>query len=144
MVEKEETKETLVGRICIKLAGRDAGQICVVVEELKDNYILIDGSVRRRKCNLRHVELLPNKAEIKTGAEHGEIVSALKKVGITIVARKEKVKKEEPTKKDKKAAKKEEKKKEKKVKKAKKPTLVPEKKVKAKGKETAKAKAAKK
>ena len=152
MAEKEEKKETLVGKICIKLAGRDSGQIGVIIEELKDNFVLIDGSVRRRKCSLKHVEILPNVVEIKKSAEHSEIVSALKKVGIIIAARKEKPKKEVSTKtrskqasralsrkakEEKKAAKKEDKKKEKKakkketkkkaVKKAKKPTLVPEK-----------------
>lgn len=90
-VKKESVKkESLIGKICIKLAGRDAGQIGVIIDELEGDYVLVDGSVRRRKCNIKHIELLPEVTEIKKGATHTEIVSALKKLGITIVARKSK------------------------------------------------------
>jgi len=116
--EKKEKKESLVSRLVVKLAGRDAGQIGVIVEELNNSYVLIDGSVRRRKCNLKHVELLANKADIKKGSTHSEVVSALAKLGVKVVERKPKPKKEKATKEEKK--KKSEKKKEKKAKKEKK------------------------
>jgi len=45
-----------IGRICIKIAGRDAGRECVIVDVLKDKFMLIDGNVRRRKCNVIHLE----------------------------------------------------------------------------------------
>ena len=32
-----------VGRLCIKLAGRDAGKKAVVVENIDSNFVLIDG-----------------------------------------------------------------------------------------------------
>ena len=105
--EKQAKKEKLVGRLVVKLAGRDAGQIGVVVEELKDEYILIDGSVRRRKCNLKHVEILDNKADLKIGATHSDVVSALAKLGVKVVNRKEKPKKAAVTKKEAKKEKKE-------------------------------------
>jgi large subunit ribosomal protein L14e len=110
MAESKETKkEKLVGRLIVKLAGRDAGQIGVIVEELKDDYVLVDGSVRRRKCNLKHVEILDTKADIKAGATHSDVVSALAKLGVKVVDRKPKVKKAAPAKKEKKAEKKAEK-----------------------------------
>jgi len=96
--------ESLIGRMVVKLAGRDAGQLGVIVEELKDG-VLIDGSVRRRKCNLKHVELLDQTADIKKGAAHSDVVSALAKLGVKVVERKPKPKKE-PTKEEKKAVKK--------------------------------------
>lgn len=36
-----------IGRVCIKIAGRDAGMKCVVVEQLDNNFVLIDGQTRR-------------------------------------------------------------------------------------------------
>jgi|TARA_Y100000034_G_C6583390_1_gene253124 large subunit ribosomal protein L14e len=136
MGKETETKTSLIGTLCVKLAGRDAGQIGVIVDELEDDYVLIDGSVRRRKCNIKHIETLAKKIDIKKGAEHKDVASELKKLGITVVERTAKVK-SIPSKKDKKAEKKKEKvaaKKEKKaakkVTKAKKPTLVPESKAK--------------
>ena len=44
-----------IGRIVIKTAGRDAGREAVIVDILDDNYVLIDGNVRRRKCNILHL-----------------------------------------------------------------------------------------
>ena len=43
-----------VGRLIIKTAGRDAGKIGVIVELIDNKTALIDGQVRRRKCNLFH------------------------------------------------------------------------------------------
>ena len=35
-----------VGRLCIKIAGRDAGKKCVIVSVLDDVFVLIDGEWR--------------------------------------------------------------------------------------------------
>ena len=59
-----------VGRICIKLAGRDAGREAVIVDILEDRFVLIDGNVRRRKCNIMHLEPTSKKIEIKKKADH--------------------------------------------------------------------------
>lgn len=83
-----------VGRACVKLAGRDAGKECLIVEELKDNLVLIDGNTRRRKCNLAHLEFLPQKAEIKKGASHDEVVRAMASAGIRVLERGKKFPKE--------------------------------------------------
>jgi large subunit ribosomal protein L14e len=73
-----------IGRLCVKLAGRDAGKECLIVDELKNNLVLIDGNTRRRKCNINHLELLPQKATIKKDASHDEVVKALEKLGIKV------------------------------------------------------------
>ncbi|MEM3979819.1 MAG: KOW motif-containing protein, partial [Ignisphaera sp.] len=44
-----------VGRICVKIAGREAGRKCVIVDIIDDNYVLIMGpksmnGVKRRRC----------------------------------------------------------------------------------------------
>jgi ribosomal protein L14E/L6E/L27E len=38
-----------IGRLVVKLAGRDAGLKGVIIEILANNYVLIDVQVRRRK-----------------------------------------------------------------------------------------------
>ena len=55
-----------VGRLCMKIAGRDAGKKCVIVEDLGKGYFLIDGETRRRKCNVTHLEPLTEVLNIKS------------------------------------------------------------------------------
>lgn len=63
------------GRICVKLAGRDAGKKCVVVD-VKDDRVLIDGETRRRYCNARHLLPLKETINLKKGASHDVVVKA--------------------------------------------------------------------
>ncbi len=92
-------KHIEIGIICIKIAGRDAGQKCVVVDVIDTNYVLIDGETRRRKCNLRHLEALTQTVDIKKGADHDTVKKALKTLGLEIKDTKPKKKTEKPTKK---------------------------------------------
>ena len=80
------------GRICVKLAGRDAGNHCAIVEVLDKNNVLIDGNVRRRKCNVRHLVLLDKIIKIKAKASTEDVKEALKKEGIKVEEKKEKTK----------------------------------------------------
>ena len=73
-----------VGRLCVKLAGRDAGNYCVVVAKLDENYVLIDGDVRRRKCNIMHLHPQKKKLEIKENATTKEVEAAFKKEKLKI------------------------------------------------------------
>ena len=41
----------LVGRLCVKLAGSESGRHCIIVDIIDDNSVIIDGNVKRRKCN---------------------------------------------------------------------------------------------
>ncbi|MBU0757235.1 MAG: 50S ribosomal protein L14e [Nanoarchaeota archaeon] len=68
-----------IGRVLIKIAGRDARKKAVIVEMLEDNYVLIDGETRRKKCNIKHVEPLDKVINIKKGASHKEVVEAFRK-----------------------------------------------------------------
>lgn len=69
-----------IGRVCVKLAGRDAGRIAVVVDNIDSKFVLIDGNVRRRKCNIMHLEPLDEVLKIKKNASHSDIVSEFKKL----------------------------------------------------------------
>jgi len=75
-----------IGRICVKIAGRDAGKKCVIIDTVDKNTVLIDGETRRRKCNIAHLELLEQTVKVSKGASHDAVAAAL---GIT--ARKPKV-----------------------------------------------------
>ncbi|UCD04279.1 MAG: 50S ribosomal protein L14e [Candidatus Woesearchaeota archaeon] len=90
-----------IGQLCVKLAGRDAGKECIIVEKLEGSFVMIDGLTRRKKCNLKHLEVLPKEAKIQKGATHEEALSALRSLGIKIKEKK-KVKKEKPKKEEKK------------------------------------------
>lgn len=75
-----------VGRICVKLLGREAGRKCVVVDVTDKSFVLITGpkevtGVRRRRANINHVEPLQDIIEIKRGASDEEIIEALKAAG---------------------------------------------------------------
>lgn len=85
-----------VGRLCVKLAGRDAGQKCVVVETMDNNMVLIDGQTRRRKCNTLHLEPLDQVLHIKKGASEADVIAAFKKIDIEIVESKSRKAAERP------------------------------------------------
>lgn len=70
-----------VGRVCVKIAGRDAGLRCVVVDVLDDKYVLIDGETRRRKCNVLHLEPLDKIVGVRKGASHEDVAKIMKKEG---------------------------------------------------------------
>ncbi len=73
-----------VGRVCVKIAGRDANNYCVVVKKLDDNYVIIEGNVRRRKCNIKHLHPQKKKLDIKEDATYKEVAAAFKKAGIPV------------------------------------------------------------
>ncbi len=84
------------GKICVKISGREAGKRCIIVEVIDKNYVLITGpptvnKVRRRKSNIKHIEITEDKIDIKRGAEDSEIAEALEKAGLLDLM-KEKVK----------------------------------------------------
>jgi large subunit ribosomal protein L14e len=75
-----------VGRICVKLLGREAGRKCVVVDLTDKSFVLITGpkevtGVRRRRVNINHIEPLQESVEIKRGASDEEVTQALKSAG---------------------------------------------------------------
>ncbi len=76
-----------VGRICVKIAGREAGRKCVIVDIIDENFVLITGpkevsGVKRRRANINHIEPLDKKIDIKKGASDDEVLEALKNAGL--------------------------------------------------------------
>jgi large subunit ribosomal protein L14e len=72
-----------VGRVCVKLAGHEAGRKCVIVDVLDKTYVLVSGpGVKRRRCNIAHLEPLDAKIEISKGASDEEVKRLLEAAGI--------------------------------------------------------------
>ena len=76
-----------VGRVCMKVAGREAGKYCVVLKKENEAFVLVTGpklltGVKRRKCNVDHLEPLPNLLEVKENAADEEVIAALEKAGL--------------------------------------------------------------
>jgi large subunit ribosomal protein L14e len=74
-----------IGRVCTKLAGRDAGKTCVVVETYDKGLVLIDGETRRRTCNIRHLFPRQETLDIKKGATHEDVLMLLAKAGLITI-----------------------------------------------------------
>jgi large subunit ribosomal protein L14e len=71
-----------IGRVCVKLAGHEAGKRCVVVEVLDDTYVVVAGlGVKRRRCNIKHLEPTDKKLDIPKGASDEEVKRALEAAG---------------------------------------------------------------
>jgi large subunit ribosomal protein L14e len=93
------------GRICMKIAGREGGSYCVVVEQIDVNFVLVTGpkaitGIKRRRCNVAHLEPTEYKLELSdkedTAIERAWRESGLiEKLGIKIPIKKMRPKKAE-------------------------------------------------
>ena len=88
-----------IGRVVVKIAGRDAGKKGVIIDVLDNNYVLIDGETRRRKCNVLHIEPLAQTVKIGKNASHEDVAKILKDIGIETRQTKPKPKSQKPKKK---------------------------------------------
>lgn len=73
-----------IGQICVKFLGKESGKICVVVDRIDDNFVLIDGQVKRRRCNILHIKTLDKKIEINSNESTEKIKKELIKLGYEI------------------------------------------------------------
>ena len=76
-----------LGRIVIKIAGREAGKYAVIIENVNDNFVLITGpksvtGVKRRKCNIDHIEPTEHKFDINPKADDASIENLWKSSGL--------------------------------------------------------------
>ena len=71
-----------VGRICVKLSGRETGRKCVIVDVIDKNFVLISGpqkitGVRRRRTNVKHLEPTTETLEIRKGASDDDVAKII-------------------------------------------------------------------
>jgi len=77
-----------VGRICVKIAGREAGHKCVVTDLIDKNFVLVTGPkevsrIKRRRVNISHLEPTDDKINIDRGASNEDVIKALEAAGKT-------------------------------------------------------------
>lgn len=87
-----------VGRVCLKIAGRDAGRKCVVIDQIDNQYVLVDGATRRKKVNVKHLEPLAEVIKIKAKASSDDVRTAFQKLGLAVWETKAKKETERPKK----------------------------------------------
>src|SRR5271157_5845088 len=76
-----------IGRVCMKIAGRETGKYCVVLKKVNDAFVEVTGpkmltGVKRRRANVDHLEPLPFTVEIKESSADEEVLQALEKAGL--------------------------------------------------------------
>ena len=72
-----------IGRICVKLSGREAGKRCVIVDVVDRNYVIVTGppsltGVRRRRVNMNHIKPLDEMIDISRNASDEDIIAKLR------------------------------------------------------------------
>lgn len=66
-----------VGRVCVKLRGREEGSECVVVDVIDRNYVVIAGpDVKRRRVNMHHLRPLDRVVDLGRDASDEEVAAA--------------------------------------------------------------------
>ena len=71
-----------IGRICVKLSGREAGKRCVIIDVVDRNYVIVTGppsltGVRRRRVNMNHIKPLDEIIDISRNASDEDIITKL-------------------------------------------------------------------
>lgn len=72
----------LVGRICVKTAGREAGLKCVIVEVAEKNFVVVTGPAevngfKRRKVNVMHLAFTPHQLNLGKNVSDERVIKAL-------------------------------------------------------------------
>ena len=76
-----------LGRVCLKVAGREAGRYAVIVDTVDENFVIVSGpktitGVKRRKCNVDHLEPTENKFEIEQNVDDDLLETQWKSSGL--------------------------------------------------------------
>ena len=75
-----------VGRVCVKVAGRESGKKCVIVDVMDKSFVVVTGpkkvtGVKRRRVNINHVAPTEDAVQIKRGASDEEVTQMLEADG---------------------------------------------------------------
>jgi len=76
-----------IGQVCMKTAGREAGKYCVIIKKIDNNFFFITGpreltGVKRRRCNIDHLEPVSHFLKIKEDAGDKEVIKAYETAGV--------------------------------------------------------------
>jgi large subunit ribosomal protein L14e len=75
-----------VGRVCVKVAGRESGRKCVIVDVMDKSFVVVTGpkqvtGIKRRRVNINHVAPTQDTVQIKRGASDEEVTQVLEADG---------------------------------------------------------------
>jgi large subunit ribosomal protein L14e len=75
-----------VGRVCVKVAGRESGRKCVIVDVMDKSFVVVTGpkkvsGVKRRRVNINHVAPTEDVIQVKRGASDEEVTQTLEAAG---------------------------------------------------------------
>ncbi|BBL45828.1 50S ribosomal protein L14e [Nanobdella aerobiophila] len=73
-----------IGRVCIKLSGREAGNVCVITDIIDNKFLLVDGNIKRRRVNIKHIEPTEKLIQIKKGANTEDVIKEMIKNKIPV------------------------------------------------------------
>ncbi|MEM0198945.1 MAG: 50S ribosomal protein L14e [Desulfurococcaceae archaeon] len=76
-----------IGRICVKVTGREAGRKCIIVDIIDENFVLVTGpkslsGVKRRRANIKHLEPTDKVISIPRGASDEDVLKAIEEAGL--------------------------------------------------------------
>ena len=67
-----------IGRVCLKVQGREKGNKCVVIDVIDRNFVVVTGpKVKRRRVNMNHILPLDETVSIQRNATDEEVKAAL-------------------------------------------------------------------
>lgn len=67
-----------IGRVCLKVKGREQGEKCVVIDVIDRNFVIVVGpNVKRRRVNMNHILPLDEAVELQRNATDEEAIAAL-------------------------------------------------------------------
>jgi large subunit ribosomal protein L14e len=77
-----------IGRVCIKIRGREKKRKCVIVDIIDKNFLLITGppkisGIKRRRVNVKHIQPLQHAIDIQRGMSDDEIEEAISQQDLT-------------------------------------------------------------
>ena len=82
-----------IGRVCVKTMGREAGKLAIIVKKIDDTFVLIDGNVKRRKCNIAHLEPTEKNITLKEDSSTEVVHKSMEAAQLKVIKRKVKEKK---------------------------------------------------
>ena len=67
-----------VGRVCMKVQGREKGNKCVIIDVIDRNFVVVTGpEVKRRRVNMDHLMPLDITVDIQRNATDEEVYGIL-------------------------------------------------------------------
>jgi large subunit ribosomal protein L14e len=67
-----------IGRVFLKVKGREQGERCVVMDVVDRNFVIVVGpNVKRRRVNMNHIKPLDEAVSLQRNATDEEAIAAL-------------------------------------------------------------------